>query len=136
MRRLKSFAVFFLLAACASPESRIKKNQAAYDAWPPAVQASVKAGKVEVGFTREQARVALGKADRVYTRKSAQAVQEVWAYGGEGARTGLGLGFGTGGGSSVFGLGMGIGGREHREDDRVRVVFEDGKVVAVETRER
>lgn len=129
-------AAFLLLAACASPESRIKKHQAVFDSWPPETQAAVRAGKAEVGFTAEQVKVALGKADRIYTRKSAEAVQEVWAYGRGGARTSVGLGFGMGGGSSSYGMGVGVGGPEHREDDRVRVVFEGGKVVAVETRER
>ncbi len=136
MRPLILLAIAVLLGACATPESRIKKNQAAYDTWPPEVQASVKAGKAEVGFTAEQVKVSLGKADRIYTRKSAEAVQEVWAYGRSGARTGVGLGFGMGGGSSSYGLGVGVGGPEYREDDRVRVVFEGGKVVAVETRDR
>lgn len=136
MRRLPLLAAVLLFAACASLESRIKKNQAAFDSWPPEVQASVKAGKAEVGFTAEQVKVALGKADRIYTRKSAEAVQEVWAYGRGGARTGVGLGFGMGGGTSSYGLGVGVGGPEYRDDDRTRVVFESGTVVAVETRDK
>lgn len=136
MRPLLLLAATLLLAACASPETRIKKNQAAYDSWPPETQASVKAGKAEVGFTAEQVKVALGKADRIYTRKTAEAVQEVWAYGRGGARTGVGFGFGMGGGNSSYGLGVGVGGPEHRDDDRVRVVFEGGKVVSVETRDK
>lgn len=136
MRRLPYLAVILLLAACSTPERRIKKNKAAYDSWPPEVQAAVKAGKADVGFTPEQVRVALGKADRVYTRKSQTSVQEVWAYGYGGARTGVGFGYGMGGGGSSYGLGVGVGGPDYREDDRVRVVFEAGKVFAIETRDK
>lgn len=136
MRGLTVLAAVVLLAACSTPARRIKKNQAAYDSWPPEVRSVVKAGRADIGFNQEQVRVALGKADRVYTRKSSGSVQEVWAYEGPGARTGVGLGVGMGGGGTAYGLGVGIGGPEYRDDDRVRVVFEAGKVVAVETREK
>lgn len=124
------------LAACSTVDSRIRKNKAAYESWPPEVQAQVKAGRADVGFTPEQVRVALGKPDRVYTRKTAEAAQEVWAYGGGGARTGVGFGFGMGGGSSSYGLGVGVGGPDYHDDERVRVVFEGGRVVSVESREK
>jgi len=136
MRRLRLFAVFLLLAACSSPASRIRKNQAAYDAWPPEVQAAVKAGRADVGFTPEQVRVALGRADRVYTRKSQGLEQEVWAYEGVGGRTSLGFGYGMAGGGSSYGLGVGVGGPDYRDSDRVRVVFESGRVVSIERREK
>jgi hypothetical protein len=136
MRPLLALAV--LLAACSSPASRIKKNQAAYDSWPPAVQESVKAGRADVGFTPDQVRVALGRPDRVYTRKTQEASQEVWAWGGGGgARTGVSFGFGSwgyGSGTSV-GVGVGSGGNDY-PDDRVRVVFQDGRVLSVESREK
>lgn len=136
MRGLTFLAAVVLLAACSTPARRIKKNQAAYDSWPPEVQAVVKAGKADVGFTAEQVRVALGKPDRIYTRKSAASVQEVWAYTGARASTGVGLGFGMGGGGTSYGLGVGVGGPDYRDDDRVRVVFEAGKVVNVESRDK
>jgi hypothetical protein len=125
------------LAACSTPEARIKKDKAAFESWPPAVQESVRAGRADVGFTAEQARMALGRPDRVYTRKTAEAAQEVWAYGGGGGtRTGLSFGFGSGGWGSSYGLGVGVGGGDERPDDRVRVVFQDGRVVSVESREK
>lgn len=131
-------AALLLAAACSSPASRIKKNQAAYDSWPPQVQELVKQGRVDVGFTADQVRTALGRPDRVYTRKTAEAAQEVWAWGGGGGpRTGVSLGFGSwgyGSGTSV-GVGVGSGGYDY-PDDRVRVVFQDGKVVSAESREK
>ncbi len=135
MKRLLLLAA--VLTACGSPSSRIKKNQAAYDSWPPAVQARVKEGKADVGFTAEQVRVALGKPDRVYTRKTSDKTQEIWAYGARGARTGVGLGFGMGGGSSSYGLGLGVGGpSSYPDDDKTRVVFEGDAVVSIESRDK
>lgn len=135
---MRQFLILLLLlaAACSTPASRIKKNRAAYESWPPGVQALVKEGKADVGFTPEQARTALGKPDRVYTRKSVGGVQEVWAYGGRGARTGVGLGLGIGGGAASYGLGVGVGGPDGRDDERVRVVFESDRVISVESREK
>lgn len=135
MRALLALAA--LLAACSSPASRIKKDRAAFDSWPPEVQEAVRAGRADVGFTAEQVRVALGRPDRVYSRRTPEAAQEVWGWGGGGgARTGLSFGFGSWGGSSAYGLGVGTGSDGYRDDDRVRVVFQDGRVVSVESREK
>lgn len=130
------FAALILLAACAGPEARIRRSRAAYESWPPEVQSSVKAGKADVGFTPEQVRVALGKPDRVYTRKTQDSVQEVWAYRGAAGRTSVGFGFGMGGGGANYGLGVGVGGRDDGADERGRVVFESGRVVSVESRDK
>ena len=61
-----------LLAACATPESRIRDNQAAFDAFPPSVQQKIRAGQADIGFTPEQVRMALGEPDHKYTRSSAE----------------------------------------------------------------
>lgn len=126
-----------VLAACAGPESRIKKHRAAYDAWPPAVQTAVRDGRAEVGFTREQVETALGRPERVYSRKTADAEQEIWAYGARGARPSVGLGFGVGSGGFGGGVGLGVGTDDSAwRDERERVVFAGGVVVSVEKRDR
>jgi hypothetical protein len=116
-------------AACASPQSRIHRRRAAFDAYPPEAQASIRAGRAEVGFTREQVELALGRPDRLYVRKTAATDQEVWAYG-RSPRPSLSLGFGVGGGG-LFAGGAGLSSDERRED-RDRIVFENGAVVSVE----
>jgi len=120
------------VAACATPAARIKRRQAAFDGYPPAVQAAVRAGRAEVGFTPEQVELALGRPDRRYERKTAAGTQEVWAYGGGSARPSVSLGFGMGGGS--YGGGLGVG-SEAARDDRERIVFENGAVLSVEKRQ-
>jgi hypothetical protein len=129
-----------LLSSCSTPERRIKNNQTAFDTYPREIQDSIRAGRVDVGFTPEQTLMALGKPDRTYSRKTATVAQEVWAYGrGPSGRPGIGFGLGmSSGGSSVYGGGIsvGTGDRGYYEDERVRVVFEAGKVVSVESRDK
>lgn len=135
------FILAAALAACQSPQSRIKKNQAAFDAYPPEVQTAIREGRADVGFTQEQVRMAVGKPDRVYSQKTADATREVWAYGlGGGPRVGLGFGmssmsYGNGGGSA-YGSSVGVSSDLQDSHARVRYVFENGKVVSVERREK
>ncbi len=125
--------VLLLLAACASPSSRIKKHAALFDAYPPNIQARIKAGAVDVGFDQDMVRMALGEPARVSSRKTADSSQEVWSYGATGVRPGFGFGFGSGFGGG-FG-GVSVGG-EAPERERDKVVFEHGRVVAVEKLEK
>ena len=135
------FILAAALAACQSPQSRIKKNQGAFDAYPPEVQTAIREGRADVGFTMEQAKMALGKPDRVNSHKTADTTREVWAYGiGGGPRVGLGFGmssmsYGNGGGSA-YGSSVGVSSALPDSHARVRYVFENGKVVSVERREK
>jgi len=124
------------LAACQSPQTRIKKNQAAFDAFPPEVQRAVREGRVEVGFTSEQALMSLGKPDRVYTQKTAASSQEFWEYGLGRSSVGFGFGMSSMGGGSGFGTGVGVNTSDMGDPRaRVRVAFDNGRVVSVERRE-
>lgn len=132
--RALATALAAALAACATPESRIREHQAEFDAYPRAVQAKIRAGEVEIGFTRQQAAIALGRPDRTYHRKTVTAVREVWAYGGGAARSSVSVGFGTGFMGPAYGGELGLGLADDAWEDRLRVVFEDGLVVSVEER--
>lgn len=133
--------VALVLAGCAStPSSRIQADRAAYDSYPLAVQEKIATGEVEVGFTREQVTMALGKADRVTRRTTPDGTSEVWSYRDRGPRfsVGLGVGVGSGGGSTRVGTGVGVTtGDRDWADERMRVVFDpNGQVSAVETMQR
>ena len=69
-----------LLAACSTPESRIEKNPALYSSFPPDVQANVKKGKIEVGYTYDMVFVAWGRPDNKKTITEANVQREVWIY--------------------------------------------------------
>ena len=120
------------LAGCSTTSGRIKKNQEVFDAYPAEVQANIRAGKVDIGYTPEMALMALGEPDRRYTRTTEQGASEVWAYRSKAPSVSFGVGMGIGGGRSGVGSGVGIMTGGDRSDDKLRVIFEGGKVTAVE----
>ncbi len=128
-------AVFFNVG-CSTTDSRIRSHQAAFDAAPADVQAKIRAGQVGVGFTPEQVTMALGDPDRRYTRTTANGTADIWAYEEGKSGFSLGVGVGSGGGGTSVGSGIAIGSRSDRNDDKVRVIFEGGRVVAVEAKGR
>jgi len=131
---LLSFGLIVALSGCTTTESRIGKNQAAFDSWPREVQSSIRAGKVKIGFTPVQVRVALGEPNRMYSRQTIEGDSEVWAYFESGPQFSLGLGVGSGGYGSRVGGGVGYTQTSGHNDEAMRVVFTDGKVVSIEAR--
>ncbi len=129
---LLTLGLVLAISGCATTESRISKNQAVFDSWPSEVQSSIRAGEVKLGFTPEQVRVALGEPDRVYSRVSAEGESEVWAYFDPGPKFSIGVGVGSGGYNSGVGGGVSYKQRHNRSEEATRVVFTDGKVVAIE----
>jgi hypothetical protein len=137
MKKTKSpllVLVALALAGCSTVDSRIAKDQPAFDSWPPAVQQKVRAKQVDLGFTPAQVFVALGEPDRKYTRTTGQGMTEVWAYRDDRPAFSFGFGFGSAGGSSAYGAGVGVTTGGDRYDDKLRVIFADEKVVALESR--
>ena len=131
---LAALALALAFAGCSTPDSRIEKNSAAFAGYPPAVQAKIRAGEVDVGFTSEMVQLALGKPDRVLRRQSAAGESEVWIYADKSPTIGFGVGIGGGGQHSGGGVAVGTSTGGDRED-RLRVVFDSGKVSAIERRQ-
>jgi len=97
-------ATLLLLGAtgCTStPERRITKNDAAFSQWPAAVQEKVRAGQIDLGFTPEQVRTALGGPDRKFARTTNDGTSEIWAYRDDKPRFSFGIGLGFGGGGRL-----------------------------------
>lgn len=133
IRGLLAVLVVGLSACASSPSSRISDSQAAYNSYPPDVQSKIAAGQVDVGFTPEQAQLALGKPDRKFSRTTDKGASEVWAYtkSSPSFSFGVGSGFGLGGGGfGSVGVGTSTGGNE--PEDKVRLVFENGKISSIE----
>ncbi|MBC8008558.1 MAG: hypothetical protein H7067_00500, partial [Burkholderiales bacterium] len=99
-------------------------------AMPAETQAKIRAGRVEIGFTTTQVKLAKGAPDRVGRRTTTAGEEEVWTY--ERKKSGLSFGVGVGGGSGGVGGGVGVstGGRD--PDVEMRVMFAAGVVSAVE----
>ena len=129
-----------LASGCSTVDSRIDRNRAAFNTWPPAVQDKVVLGQVDIGFTPEQVRVALGEPDRVWTRTTGDGTSEVWSYRDRGPRFGFGVGVGMGSFGSRGGSFGSVGihtGPDFRDDEKIGVVFDtSGRVSSIETRER
>ena len=124
-----------LVLGCATPESRIQKDQVAFAAYPPATQEKIRAGHVEVGFTTAMVKLALGAPDDVFTRTTDRGTEELWTYRDRRPRVSFGLGIGGGGGSTSVGTGVGVssgGGR----GDRLRITFQGGVVTEIQERAR
>jgi hypothetical protein len=119
-----------VLAACETPQTRIKRNQELFDSCPPHVQELIRSGEVEVGFTADQARMALGKPDRVIQETTAALAHEVWVYGAGGSRVRFGFAMGMfSGGRTAMGTGVGVGGAG--PGDRLRLDFANGTLVKI-----
>jgi hypothetical protein len=127
-------------AGCSTVDSRIAKNRAAFNTWPPAVQDLVVQGQIAVGFTTDQVRVAVGEPDRVWTRTTVDGTSQVWSYRDRGPRFGFGVGVGMGSfghhGGSFGGVGINTG-TGYQDDEKMGVVFDSsGRVSSIETRQR
>jgi hypothetical protein len=125
-------ALLLLAAGCSSVSSRISKNRAEYESWPIEVREKVAAGQVDLGFTPNQVRMALGDPERVATRTTADGQSESWIYRKPSPRIGIGFGVGSYSSNSAVGVGVSSGGWPLRPDESKRVVFEGGKVSSVE----
>lgn len=118
------------LAACGSPASRIRSDQSSFDRYPAEVQEKIRAGQIAIGFTPEQVQMALGKPSRSSVRETGTGSSEVWSYSE--SKPGLSFGLGTfSGGSTSVGGGVSVG-SGGSTDEKLRVVFEGGRVSAIE----
>ncbi|MBK8475860.1 MAG: hypothetical protein IPL39_05975 [Opitutaceae bacterium] len=129
------FACAVALAGCSTPDSRIERNRAAFAGYSPAVQARIRAGEIELGYTPEMVALALGRADRVHRRHNTEGETEIWAYVDKSPTFGFGIGIGGGGRHSGGGVAVGTATGGDR-GDRLRVIFDGGRVKAIERFER
>lgn len=128
------FLLVAVLAACSSPDSRIDSSRAAFDSYPAETQAKIRGGKVDVGFTPEMVRMALGEPARQLTRKTETGELEVWIYTDDKPQFSFGFGVGSGSRHSGMGVGMATSTGGYEPDEKARVEFRNGLVESVEYR--
>ena len=127
-----------LLAGCATPEKRIQQNQDVFDTFPVAAQARIRGGQIDLGFTPDMVRIALGEPQRKVLRRAADGEVEIWLYLDTSRRydrqrvdiDGLSLS-GPGGLRSIGGSAW-INVEQNREFVRLRAEFRNGVVSAIE----
>lgn len=72
---------FLLLTGCATtPEDRIRQNPALFDSLGVVEQAQIRAGRVELGFTEEMVRLAMGEPTQKYSRRTQAGETICWVY--------------------------------------------------------
>jgi hypothetical protein len=74
--------VAMLCGACASVtvEHRIQRHAALFATFPPEVQDKIRRGEVEIGFTEDMVRIALGTPNRIVIHKTPEGETTVWVY--------------------------------------------------------
>ena len=133
--------VLGLISACSTPDSRIAENQAAFAQYPAAVQQKIRAGKIDLGFTQDMVRIALGEPSRQLLQQTEVGQVELWMYRDNKPQISFGVGMGTsdyhsggrGSGSSTgVGAGVGVSTGDYYPEEKMRVEFRAGLVSAFE----
>jgi hypothetical protein len=111
------------LAACSTTDSRIRRQQALFDGYPPEVQHNIRNGVIEIGYL-----MAFGNPDRRTEVQTGDGTAEIWTY--RKSRPGFAIGMGSGGYvSSRVGVGTHVTvGEPARSEDRAVVEFWQGRV--------
>ena len=132
-------ALALLLAACATPASRIRQNPELFASFPLDVQSRVSQGQVDLGFNADMVTMALGKPDREYRRKTDQGDVLVWSYVDyyiSTARQSVPASYRVIDAAGRYRTVMDttwVDVQQRNEYEKLRVEFRDGKVTAVET---
>ncbi len=142
MNRLRTACVLLplalLLAGCATPAKRIQQNQELFDTFPVAAQARIRGGQIDLGFTPDMVRIALGEPQRKTLRRAADGETEIWLYLDSVRRYDRqrvdidGLSLSAPGGLRSLGVSAWINVEQSREFVRVRVEFQNGVATAIE----
>lgn len=123
------FCGILAAAGCKGPSlaQRIDSGMREFDSWPAETQEAIREGKIEIGFTPEQVRMAWGEPDFVDRSVRAEGEAERWVWEKKSPRIGIGVGVGSSGRRGGIGgsVGTTVGG-EHRI--KRSVWFEDGVV--------
>ncbi len=72
------------LSGCTTPQQmrgrRIASAEYVFSTFSPEIQKKIRQGNVDIGFTQEMARLALGAPNRIYSRKTENGLSTIWSY--------------------------------------------------------
>ncbi len=78
---LAVLALITLGSGCVStPASRIKKEPQLFGSFTPDIQAKIQKGQIEIGFSRDMVRLAIGNPYQVTVRTAENGETEMWTY--------------------------------------------------------
>lgn len=121
-----------LLAACASPETRIKDNPESYNKLSPVQQEQVHKGDISIDMPDFGVELALGKPDSITERTEAKGTVRIWHYKKQDTSTTTIDYVGFYNPYFYPGFAPVIVNNTQPAGDRIRVFFNDQKVVAIE----
>jgi hypothetical protein len=132
-------ATAVMLAGCASPQSRIRQNPELFVQLTPEQQEMIRGGQVDLGFSAEMVRLALGEPDAYSLRRDLDGTSEIWSYVTYEHPRGHPLYRGWyhryhRWGDPLYPYYLSTPARRERE--RLRVIFKHGQVTAVEQEAR
>ena len=121
-----------LLAGCASPENRIKEDPASYSKLTPLQQEQVRKGDISIDMPDFGVTLALGKPDSITERIEVKGAVQIWHYKKQDTST-THIDY-VGFYNPYFypGFAPVIVNNTQPAGDRVRVTFNNQKVVAIE----
>ena len=100
------------------------------------LQRKISAGEVDVGFTPEMVRLALGKPSREFNRQTENGSTDVWVYHDNSPRISFGFGIGSYGRQSASSVGIATSTGGYDPEEKIRVEFREGKVTQIDYRKR
>lgn len=130
-----------LLAGCNTTEQRIRQKSEVFTSLPAADQERLRKGEVSIGDTPDMVFIAIGEPDRRIEKRSAENRKVIWIYKNYFERY---EGTAFAGYRRMVGFDPRSGRRfvylqpsyadvyRNESEERLRVVFEDGKVSAIE----
>lgn len=77
---LSALLALFFVAGCETVDSRIAKNPQLFAQLDAATQAKIKQGIIDLGFTEDMVRLALGEPDQKRESRSAAGTETAWIY--------------------------------------------------------
>lgn len=142
MKPLAPFLLLLCLAGCTTPQQRrdrrISEAWHVFSTFSPEVQEQIRQGHVDVGFTQQMVRLALGSPDRTYSRRTEEGQSTIWSYSASipstryeyvtvpvWARRDCGESYRT---YETVGITV----NDSREYERIRIELKNGKAHAVE----
>lgn len=131
-------------AGCSTPQTRIQQNPEVFNRLDPAEQELIRQGQVAIGFDQEMVQLALGDPDRVWRRTDTEGATESWSY--TSYETADGFPLYRGFYHRYYGRYYGhwhdplypyyLSYPARREREVFKVVFKDGRVIAIEQESR
>ncbi len=140
-RFLPLLALAALVSGCSTIDSRIKEKSAAFAALDAPTQDKLRLGRVEIGYATDLVYIAMGAPDEKITKTSADRADETWIYNSyyqdyvgtvlvgyrrfivTDPKTGRPIVFFEPVYDAIY---------RSRIEERIRVIFRDGEVEAIE----